>query len=111
MRGTSGFEFYIGRRGIGFQKVAFLFCFFIGANDIPHCQSEVNKSNIAQVCKLAMVMSDAVICSGNIIVAEMLDAQLFIDKWRSPEDKAGMLRQENMHPIQEGGALISCRIA
>lgn len=38
----------------------------VGANNISLLQSEVNKGNTAEMCKLVNAMSDAIVFSGSI---------------------------------------------
>ncbi len=36
----------------------------VDTNDVRLCQSEITKNNVKEVCELANMMSDTVICSG-----------------------------------------------
>ncbi|KAF7686244.1 hypothetical protein HF521_015606 [Silurus meridionalis] len=98
-----------------FSKIVF----HTGANDIRR-QSEVTKSNIIEVRKLAKAMSDAVACSGPIPMrrGDVAYSRLwslncwmsewcsknnvgFINNWSIFEGKAGLLGRDGIHPTRE----------
>ncbi|KAI5085412.1 hypothetical protein C0J45_23126, partial [Silurus meridionalis] len=108
-----------------FSKIVF----HTGANDIRLRQSEVTKSNIIEVCKLAKAMSDAVVCSGpipmrrgDVAYSRLWSLNCWMSEWCSKnnvgfnnnwsifEGKAGLLGRDGVHLTREGAALISCSI-
>lgn len=69
----------------------------VGANDIRLRQSEVTKSNIIEVCKLAKAMSDGVICSGpipmrrgDVTYSRLWSLNCWMSKWCS-ENNVGFI--------------------
>uniref|UniRef100_A0A8C1M8D4 SGNH hydrolase-type esterase domain-containing protein n=1 Tax=Cyprinus carpio TaxID=7962 RepID=A0A8C1M8D4_CYPCA len=101
-----------------------------GANDVQLRQSEITKNNIKEVCELASMMSDTVICSGPLpaYCGDEMHSRLsslngwmskwcqqnnigFIDNWTSFWGRPDLLKRDGLHPSWGGAALLSRNMA
>uniref|UniRef100_A0A9J7Z708 SGNH hydrolase-type esterase domain-containing protein n=1 Tax=Cyprinus carpio carpio TaxID=630221 RepID=A0A9J7Z708_CYPCA len=101
-----------------------------GANDVRLRQSEITKNNIKEVCELASMMSDTVICSGPLPAyrGDEMHSRLlslngwmskwfpqsnigFIDNWTSFWGRPDLLKRDGLHPSWGGAALLSRNMA
>uniref|UniRef100_A0A9J8CWP1 SGNH hydrolase-type esterase domain-containing protein n=1 Tax=Cyprinus carpio carpio TaxID=630221 RepID=A0A9J8CWP1_CYPCA len=101
-----------------------------GANDVRLRQSEITKSNIKEVCELASMMSDTVICSGPLPAyrGDEMHSRLlslngwmskwcpqnnigFIDNWTSFWGRPDLLKRDGLHPSWGGAPLLSRNMA
>ncbi len=102
----------------------------VGANDVRLRQSEITKNNVKEVCEIASMMSDTVICSGPLpayrgdrfiadcrhSMAGCLSGALqnnigFIDNWMSFWGRPDLLKRDGVHPSWGGAALLSRNMA
>ncbi len=103
---------------------------FIGTNDVRLRQSEISKNNVKEVCELANMMSDTVICSGPLTAyrGKEIHSRLlslngwkskwfpqnnigFIDNWTSFWGRPDLLKKDSLHPSWGGAALLSTNMA
>ncbi len=89
-------------------------------------QSEITKYNVKEVCELASMISDTVICSvyrGDEIHSRLLSLNGwmfkwcpqnnigFIDNWMSFWGRPDLLIRDGLHPSQGGATLLSRNMA
>ncbi len=101
-----------------------------GANDVRLRQSEITKNNVKEVCELASMMSDTVICSGPLSAyrGDEIHSRLsshngwmskwcpqnnigFIDNWTSFWGRPDLLKRDGVHPSWGGATLLSRNMA
>ncbi len=101
---------------------------YVSAN-VRFCQSEITKTNVKEVCELANMMSDTVICTGPLpaywgdeILSRLLSLNdrmskwcpqnnIFIDNWTSFWGRPDLLKRDVIHPSWGGAALFSRNMA
>ncbi len=104
--------------------------FTSGTNDVRLLQSEISKNNVKEVCELANMMSDTVICSGPLpafrgdeIHSRLLSLNGWMSKW-CPQNNIGfidnwthfwgrpdLLKRDGLHLSWGGAALLSRNMA
>ncbi len=102
----------------------------VGTNDVRLRQSEISKYNVKEVCELANMISDTVICSGPLPAHrgdEMHNRLLslngwmpkwcpqnnigFIDNWTTFWGRPDLLKRDGLHPSWCGATLLSRNMA
>ncbi len=116
---------YRGYRG-KFSKIVI----HVDTNDVRLRQSEITKNNVKEVCELASMMSDTVICSGPLPAywGDEIHSRLsslngwmskwcpqnnigFIYNWTSFGGRPDLLKRDGLPPSWGGGALLSRNMA